>query len=169
MILYKIWHSVVAQPSSGDHDLNILNLHYPRSLPHKFHLFRPNKLCKDLRKILKNFQYFKIITPSKRTWPYHLNKPESLLLNNALCQTCLKLALCFWRRRRKCEKCTTTTMKTTCLPTTDNGQMLTEKPQAKKEHRNFTWQYYIWVIKLQYQLTSNVTDIYTDFVIVHNN
>ena len=36
----------------------------------------------------------------------HLNKLESPLLKDTLCQVWLKLVLCFWRRRRKCEKFT---------------------------------------------------------------
>ena len=39
----------------------------------------------------------------------HLNKLESPLPKDALYQVWLKLVQCFWRRRRKCEKFTTTT------------------------------------------------------------
>ena len=57
----------------------------------------------------------------------HLNF-EPLSPKNALCQVWLKLALWFWRRRRKCEKFTTTPTTTpTTTTTTDNGKFWSEK------------------------------------------
>ena len=53
----------------------------------------------------------------------HLNKLESPLPKDALCQVWLKLAQWFWRRRWKCEKFTTTS--TTTM--TNKGQILIRK------------------------------------------
>ena len=50
------------------------------------------------------FQYFIIISPCKKGGALHLNKLESPLPKNVLCQVWLKLAEWFWRRRWKCEK-----------------------------------------------------------------
>ena len=55
--------------------------------------------------------------PLEKCGALHLNKSESHLPNDNLCQIWLKLTMWFWRRRWKCEKFTTTMT----TMTTDNG------------------------------------------------
>ena len=67
---------------------------------------------------------FPYYLPLEKDVALHLNKLESPLPKNGLCQFWGKLAQWFWRRRRTCEKFMTTTTTTT---TTDNGQILIRK------------------------------------------
>ena len=90
------------------------------------------------------FSLFRNYLPLEKGGALHLNKLESPLPKDALCQVWLKLAQRFWRRRWKCEKFTTTTT------TTDNGQILIRKAHlslrlrwAKKDTENQPLKVYI--------------------------
>ena len=76
-------------------------------------------------KFVNVFSLFRYYPPLEKGGALHLNKLESPLPKDALCQVWLKLAQWFWRRKRKYEKCTT--MKTTTTTTTDNGQIMIRK------------------------------------------
>ena len=77
-------------------------------------------------KFVNVFSQFLYYLPLEKEGALHLNKLESPLPKNALCQVELKLAQCFWRRRWKFEKFTTTTTMTTTTMT-HNGHILIRK------------------------------------------
>ena len=75
-------------------------------------------LVLDFQNSFMYFRYFVIFSPWKRAWPFiWTNSPSP---KDALCQVWLKLTQGFRRRRRKCEKFSTTT-------TTDSGQIVIRK------------------------------------------
>ena len=90
----------------------------------KFNPLHPKMLCiKFCWNWLSGFINFILVFSlihyyllSEEGMTLHLNKLESPSSKDAFYQVWLKLAMWFWRRRRKCEKFTTT------MKTTDNGQ-----------------------------------------------
>ena len=58
--------------------------------------------------ILAIFSYY---LPLEKDGTHHLDRFDSLVPKDHLCQVWLKLALWFWRRRWKCEIFTTTTIR----------------------------------------------------------
>ena len=92
------------------------NFHYSRMLCAKFGWNRPSS---SLKTIVNEFSAI----PLKNDGVLCLNKLESPLHNDYLCQVWLKFAHWFLRKRQKCEKLTTATMTTT----TDNRQTSNRK------------------------------------------
>ena len=86
----------------------------------------------------------------------HLNKLESPLPKDALCQVWLKLAQWFWRRRWKCEKFTKTTT------TTDNGQILIRKAHLSLRLR---WAKNKRVYKVLKVIVVSITNLQLDFML----
>ena len=102
------------------------------------------------------FSLFRNYLPLEKGGALHLNKLESPLPNDALCQVWLKLALWFWRWRWKCEKFTTTTRMTTT--TTDNWQILIRKAHLSLFQKNHSHQPFLLKVdeKLFYEYYKSV-------------
>ena len=99
--------------------------------------------------------------PLEKGGALHLNKLESPSPKDALCQGWMKLAQWFLRRRRKCEKFTTTTI-TASTMRTDIWEILIRKAHLSLELR--------WVKKLQttVQIKKKVT-LHVWIITVHDN
>jgi hypothetical protein len=58
---------------------------------------------KRLLKFFRSFSLFRYYLPLEKGYPFPLNKLESPLPKDDLCQVWLKLLEWFWRRSRKCK------------------------------------------------------------------
>ena len=95
---------------------------------------------------LMYFRYFVFTFLCKKAGPF-IWKNWNPLTKDALCQVWLKLPKRFWRRRRKCEKFTTT-------PTTS---MMTDNRQILIRKANQSWRSYFWIGRLSTLLDSRIS------------
>ena len=106
---------------------NLTPLH-PRMLCSKFGWKWPSDSGDEyFLNFVNVFSLFPNYLPLEKVGAIHLNKLESPLHQDWLCQVWFKLAQWFWRRRWKCKKFMTTT--------TDNGQMLIWKAHLSQQNR----------------------------------